>query len=141
MCLMQCSTSPVCCLELVPLSVLKAEHASHQLAVLLQSPFTDVWRPEKFCLVVAACFNTSNLQKRPLHLQAASGFHVFPIRRTSVQSAFRESLRQPTRPIQYTTRNHHRSLFSFLPRKVHQPCSSPTFYTNRSIFRRRIEAT
>jgi|SRR6266571_533728 len=32
---MQCSTSPVCCLELVPLSVLKAEHASHQLAVLL----------------------------------------------------------------------------------------------------------
>ena len=86
-----------------------------------------------------AYFDMHSLQKRPLQPPTAS--HVFPICRTTVQTGFRDPLQQPARPIRYTTRSHRRSLFGFLPRKVHLSCSSLTFCTNRLIFRRRIEAT
>jgi hypothetical protein len=57
-------------------------------------------------------------QKRPLRPLAT--FHVFPIRRTSVQSNFEELLEQSVRPIRFTGVPHLKSLFDFLPGKVNQ---------------------
>ena len=81
----------------------------------------------------------TSTRKRPVQPLAAR--HVFHIRSTSAQSGSREILEQTARPIRFATRNYSKSLFGFLPREVCKSCSSLTFYTNRSIFRRSIEAT